>query len=143
MAEKFIRERKSNPPPLRNPRRSGHPENQDCLKGWATRPLFALKRLLMPSGPVPTGGPAVLRIRLAPLQGRSRNAVLRVNCAQGDVSRDRSVEGIRLSIEGDANDFSEEGSGRVMFLSIRPEVSASAKAPRQEKTQNADQPAKN
>src|SRR5215469_14252364 len=79
--------------------------------------LFVLKRLPMPQGPVPTGGLAVLRIRLLPLQGPSRNAVLQVNCALGDVPRERSVEGIRLSIEGNANDFSEEGSGRVMFLS--------------------------
>jgi hypothetical protein len=55
-----------------------------------------------------------------------------MNCALGDVPRERSVEGIRLSIEGDANDFSEEGSGRVMFLSIRPEVSAAVKTPQQE-----------
>jgi hypothetical protein len=113
-------------------------------QGWASGPArLALKRLPMRSGPAPTGGLAVLRIRLAPLQGRSRNAVLQVNCALGNVPRERSVQGIRLSIEGDANDFSEEGSGRVMFLSTRPEVSAAVKAPRQETTQNADQPAKN
>jgi len=99
-------------------------------QGWASGPAsLALKRLPMPSGPVPTGGLAVLRIRLSPLQGRSRNAVLQVNCALGDVPRERSVEGIRLSIEGDANDFSEEGSGRVMFLSIRREVREAVKAP--------------
>jgi hypothetical protein len=113
-------------------------------QGWASGPaLFALKRLPMPPGPLPTGGLAVLRIRLVPLQGRSRNAVLQVNCALGAVPRDQSVEGIRLSVEGDANDFSEEGSGRVMFLSMRPEVSAAVKTPRQETSQNADQPAKN
>jgi hypothetical protein len=113
-------------------------------QGWATGPaLFALKRLPMPSGPVPTGGLAVLRIRLLPLQGPSRNAVLQVNCALGDVPRERSVEGIRLSIEGNANDFSEEGSGRVMFLSTRPEVSAAVKAPSQETTQDAGEPPKN
>jgi hypothetical protein len=113
-------------------------------QGWATGPaLFALKRLPMPSGPVPTGGLAVLRIRLLPLQGPSRNAVLQVNCALGDVPRERSVEGIRLSIEGDANDFSEEGSGRVMFLLTRPEVSAAVKAHPQETTQDAGEPPKN
>jgi hypothetical protein len=101
-------------------------------QGWASGlTLLALKRLRMPSGPVPTGGLAVLRIRLTPLQGRSRNAVLQVNCALGDIPGERSVEGIRLSIEGDANDFSEEGSGRVMFLSTRPEVSIIAKTPPQ------------
>lgn len=113
-------------------------------QGWASGPaLFALKRFPMPPGPVPTGGLALLRIRLVPLQGRSRNAVLQVNCALGDVPRDRSVEGIRLSIEGDSNDFLEGGSGRVMFLSIRPEVGAAVKAPRQGTTLNADQPAEN
>ena len=113
-------------------------------QGWATGPaLFALKRLPMSSGPVPTGGLAVLRIRLLPLQGPSRNAVLQVNCALGDVPRERSVEGIRLSMEGNANDFSEEGSGRVMFLSTRPEVSAAVKASPQETTQDAGEPPKN
>jgi hypothetical protein len=122
----------------------GAAPNALSLQGQASAPaVFALKRLPMHSGPVPTGGLAVLRTRLAPLQGRSRNAVLQVNCALGDVPRERSVQGIRLSIEGDASDFSEEGSGRVMFLSIRPEVSAAVKAPRQETTQSADQPAKN
>jgi hypothetical protein len=115
-------------------------------QGWASDPaLFPLKRWRWPahSGPVPTGGLAVLRIRLLPLQGPSRNAVLQVNCALGDVPRERSVEGIRLSIEGNASDFSEEGSGRVMFLAMRPEVSAAVKVPAQETTQDAGEPPKN
>jgi hypothetical protein len=99
---------------------------------WASGPaLFALKRLPMPSGALPTGGLAVLRIRLLPLEGPSRNAVLQVNCALGDVPRERSVEGIRLSIEGNANDFSEEAGGRVTFFWTRPEVSVTAKTPLQ------------
>ena len=111
----------------------GAAPNARPRQGWASGPaLFALKRLPMPSGPVPTGGLAVLRIRLVPLQGPSRNAVLQVNCALGDVPRERSVEGIRLSLEANANDFSEAGSGRVMFLSTRPEVSAAVKTPQQE-----------
>jgi hypothetical protein len=111
----------------------GAAPNARPRQSWASSPaLFALKRLRMPSGPVPTGGLAVLRIRLFPLQGPSSNAVLQVNCALGDVPRERSVEGIRMSIEGNANDFSEEGSGRVMFLSTRPEVSAAVKTPQQE-----------
>jgi len=122
----------------------GAAANARARKGRASGPaLSALKRSPMHSGPVPTGGLAVLRIRLAPLQGRSRNAVLQVNCALGDVPRERSVEGIRLSIEGNANDFSEEGSGRVMFLSTRPDVSAAVKAPPQETTQDAGEPPKN
>ena len=112
-------------------------------QGWESGPAaLGSKGLRMHSGPVPTGGLAVLRIRLVPLQGPSRNAVLEVNCAMGDVPRERSLEGIRLSIEGNANDFSEEGSGRVMFLSTRPEASAAVMAPRQETVQNA-QPDKN
>jgi len=87
--------------------------------GWATgQPLYAVKRLPTPSGPVPTGGLAVLRIRLLPLQGPPRNAVLQVNSALGDVPRERSVEGIRLSFEGNANYFSEEAGGRALFLTI-------------------------
>jgi hypothetical protein len=66
-----------------------------------------------------------------------------MNCALGDVPRERSVEGIRLSIEGNANDFSEDGSGRVMFLSTRPEVSAAVKAPLQKTTHDAGEPPKN
>ena len=119
----------------------GAAPNARPRQGWASGPaLFALKRLPMPSGPVPTGGLAVLRIRLVPLQGRSRNAVLQVNCALGDVPRERSVEGLRLSIEGNANDFSEEGSGRVMFLLTRPEVSAAVKTPQQEPAPDSVEP---
>jgi len=118
--------------------------NARARQGRASGPaLLALKRLPVRSEPVPTGGLAVLRIRLAPLQGRSRNAVLQVNCALGDVPRERSVEGIRLSIEGNANDFLEEGSGRVMFLSTRPEASAAVKAPPQETIQDAGELPKN
>jgi hypothetical protein len=111
----------------------GAASNAQSRKGGASgAATFALKRSPVRLGPVPTGGLAVLRIRLSPLQGRSRNAVLQVNCALGDVPRERSVQGVRLSVEGDANDFSEEGSGRVMFLSIRPEGSAVVKAARNE-----------
>ena len=97
----------------------GAAPNALLRQGWASSPaLFALKRWrwLVPSGPMPPGGLAELRIRLLALQGPSRNAVLQVNCALGDVPRERSVEGIRLSMEGNASDFSEEGSGRVMFF---------------------------
>ena len=122
----------------------GAAPNAQSRQGGASGPaLSALKRSRVHSGPMPTGGLAVLRIRLAPLQGRSRNAVLQVNCALGDVPRERSVQGIRLSIEGDANDFSEEGSGRVMFLATRPEASAPVKIPPQEIPQDADEQPKN
>jgi hypothetical protein len=98
-------------------------------QGLAVGPArFGPKRLPRPSGPMPTGGLAVFRIRLLPMSGPSRTVVLQVNCALGDVPRERSVEGIRLSLENNGIEFSEEVSGRVMFLSARPEV----KAPRQD-----------
>ena len=99
-------------------------------QGWAPGPaLFLSKRFPMGSRPVPTGGLAVLRIRLLPLQGPSRNARLQVNCALGDVPRERSVEGIQLSMEGSASDFSEEVAGRVMFLSMPSEAGPHAEVP--------------
>jgi hypothetical protein len=48
------------------------------------------------------------------------------------VPHERSVEGIRLTLEKNGTDFSLEVSGRVMFLAMRPEVSAPAKMPQQE-----------
>ena len=95
-------------------------------------PLFGPKRLPMSSGPMPTGGLAIFRIRLLPMSGPSKTSVLQVNCALGNVPRERPVEGIRLTPERDGTEFSEEVSGRVMFLSMRPEVSAPAKIPGQD-----------
>ncbi len=93
---------------------------------------FGPKRLPIPSGPMPTGGLAVFRIRLLPMSGPSETAVLQVNCALGEVPRERSVEGIRLTLEKNGSEFSEEAGGRVMFLSVRHEVNAPTKTPRQE-----------
>ena len=95
-------------------------------------PPFSPSRAKMFSGPMPTGGLAVFRIRLLPTSGASRTAELQVNCALGDVPRERSVEGIRLSFEKNGSEFSEEVSGRVMFLSMRPEVGAPNKTPQEE-----------
>ena len=67
----------------------------------------------MLSRSVPTGGLAVLRIRLLPTPGSPRIAVLQINCALGDVPRERSVEGIRLALEGTNAEFSEEAGGRA------------------------------
>jgi len=86
-------------------------------------------RLKMPSVPMPTGGRAVFRVRLLTLSGAEKTGVLQVNCALGNVPQERSVEGTRLSLEGDRNDFSEEVGGRVIFLSMRPETSWTAKMP--------------
>jgi len=105
------------------------------------RAPFGPRRLPMFSGPMPTGGLAVFRIRLLPMQGPPTNAVLQVNCALGDVPRERSVEGVRLALERNNSEYSEEISGRVMFLSIRPEMSAPVKTPQEEKApENSEQP---
>jgi hypothetical protein len=93
---------------------------------------FGPKGLPISSSPMPTGGLAVFHIRLLPMSGTSRIAVLQVNCALGDVPRERSVEGIRLNFESKGSEFSEELTGRVMFLAMRPEVSTPAKSLQQE-----------
>ena len=85
---------------------------------------FGAKRLPMSFGPMPTGGLAVFHIRLLPLSGAGKKAVLQVNCALGDVPGERSVEGIRISLEVNNIDFAEEVSGRVLFLRTRLEVSS-------------------
>jgi hypothetical protein len=96
------------------------------------RPPLGPIPLPMSSGLIPTGGLAAFRIRLLPVWGPSRTAVLQVNCTLGNVPRERSTEGIRLTLEGSGTEFSVEAGGRVMFLAIRPEAGASAKAPQQE-----------
>lgn len=102
-------------------------------KGIALGPQpIGAKRLPMSSGPMPTGGLAAFRIRLLPMSGAAKTAVLQMNCALGDVPRERSVEGIRLVLEKSATEFLEEAGGRVMFLAMRPETSTPAKAPQQE-----------
>jgi hypothetical protein len=95
-------------------------------------PQFGPKNLKTLSGPKPTGGLAVLRIVLQPISGATKTAVLQMNCALGDVPRERSVEGIRLTFDNGSGEFSEEVGGRVMFLAMRPEVNAATKSPRQE-----------
>jgi hypothetical protein len=104
---------------------------------------FGPKRLPISSAPMPTGGLAVFRIRLLAMQGASKTAVLQVNCALGDVPRERSVEGIRLSLEKNGTEFSEEVSGRVMFLSMRPEVSTPIRTPTQEAAPDSAEPPSN
>ena len=87
----------------------------------ASGPLqFAPKRSTIFTGPIPTGGLAVFRILLLPMSGATRTAILQVNCALGKVPAERQIEGIRLSLERNGSEFSEEASGRVMFLSMRP-----------------------
>jgi len=107
------------------------------------RAPFGPRRLPMFSGPMPTGGLAEFRIRLLPMSGASTTAVLQVNCALGDVPRERSVEGIRLTFERNGSEFSEEISGRVMFLAMRPEASAPVKTPQQEPPPDSAEPPSN
>lgn len=91
-------------------------------------------------GPIPTGGLAVLRIRLFPLQGAPETAMLQINCALGNVPGQRSVEGIRVTLERNKMEYSEEIGGRVMFLAVRPAVSAPAN-PTQEQEEVAPEAA--
>jgi hypothetical protein len=103
-------------------------------------PQIGPKRLGMRSGPLPTGGLAIFRILLTPMSGTTKTALLQVNCALGDVPRERSVEGIRLNVERNGGEFSEEAGGRVMFLAVRPEMSM-VKTPQEQKAlENSPQP---
>jgi hypothetical protein len=99
-------------------------------EGRALRPPpFGPKRLPMFSGSMAAGGLAVLRIRLMPVSGLSKNATLQVNCALGKVPPEHQVEGIRLAFEGGGVEFDEEVSGRTLFLLTTPRASAAVKAP--------------
>jgi hypothetical protein len=106
-------------------------------------PQFGPRRLPMPLGPMPTGGLAVFHIRLLPVRGAPKIAVLQVNCAIGKVPREHQVEGIKLTFESNGSEFSEEVSGRAMFLSMRPEVSAPVKTPQQEPAPDSVEPPSN
>jgi hypothetical protein len=101
---------------------------------------FGPKHLPMAPGSMPTGGLAVFRIRLLPMSGASKTAVLQVNCALGKVPAERQIEGIRLSLERNGTEFPLEVSGRVMFLSMRPEVSAPVKSPQEEPAPDSAEP---
>jgi hypothetical protein len=92
-------------------------------------PPFSPKRFPIFSGCMAAGGRAVLRIRLLPVLGLAKNAMLQINCALGKVPPEHQVEGIRLAFEGGGVEFDEEISGRAMFLMTRPGASTAAKAP--------------
>jgi hypothetical protein len=83
-------------------------------------PQFGPKRLPMLAGPMPAGGLAVLRIRLLPMRGAPKTAMLQVNCALGKVPVEHQREGIRLAFEGGSSEFDEEVSGRTLFVLTRP-----------------------
>ena len=91
------------------------------------RPRMDPRPLPIRSGPMPTGGLGIFSILLMPLSGTTKPAVLQVNCALGDVPRERSVEGIRITLGRNNSEYSEEASGRVMFLALRPGLITPAK----------------
>jgi hypothetical protein len=82
-------------------------------------PQFGPRRMPMLSGSMPTGGLAVLRIRLLPMWGPSRTAVLQANCALGKVPDEHPTDGIRLTFDRGGGEFDQEPSGRTMFVSTR------------------------
>jgi hypothetical protein len=84
-------------------------------------PKIGFKRTPTYPGPLPTGGLGIFRILLMPVSGKTETAVMEVNCALGDVPHERSVEGIRIRLERNNFEYLEEVSGRVMFLTLRPE----------------------
>ena len=96
------------------------------------RPRMGPRPLPIRSGPMPTGGLGIFSILLMPLSGTTKPAVLQVNCALGDVPRERSVEGIRITLERSNSEYSEEASGRVMFLALRRGLITPAKMPEEE-----------
>ena len=93
----------------------------------------------MSVSPVPVGGLAVFRIRLLPASGMAMSAVLQVNCALADAPRDRSVDGIRLKLDTNPVEFSEELGGSVMFLVRPPQPTAPGKGKQQEPGPDATQ----
>ena len=86
-------------------------------------------RRQMVSGSMAAGGRAVIRIRLLPVRGEPKTAVLQVNCAIGEVPPEHQVEGISLAFEGGGAHYDEEISGRAMFILTSPGASAAANAP--------------
>jgi hypothetical protein len=92
-------------------------------------PQFGPRRMPMLSGPMPAGGLAVIRIRLLPMWGPSRSAVLQVNCALGKVPDEHPTEGIRLTFEGGGSEFDQEISGRTMFVLMKPGANPAQKKP--------------
>jgi hypothetical protein len=96
-----------------------------ALMKWgqaAGRPQFGPRRFKGSSAQIPSGGLAVFRIVLMPVSGATKSAALRVNCPLGVVPTDRSVGGIRITLEDGGLEYTEEPDGRVMFLVAMPET---------------------
>jgi hypothetical protein len=113
-----------------------------CGRAFGPRKLGP-KGLPVLSGAMPTGGLAVFRIRLLPMSGASRTAVLQANSALGRVPAERQTEGIRLTLERSGTEFSLEVSGRVMFLSMHPEVGAPVQKTQQDRAPDSSEPPSN
>ena len=45
--------------------------------------------------------------------------MVQMNCALGNVPNERSMDGIRLTMDKNGGNFSEEPGGPMMFLSMR------------------------
>jgi hypothetical protein len=102
------------------------------LRSCFVRPGFRSNLLPMSVSPVPVGGLAVFHIRLLPASGMPMSAVLQLNCALADAPRDRSADGIRLKLERNPTEFSEELGGSVMFLAIPPQLPTPVKGKQEE-----------
>lgn len=85
------------------------------------------KRPLIGSRAMPMGGLALLRVLFLSTTGATKTATLELNSALGDVPRERSIEGIRLSFGRSDAGFTEEAGARVLFLSIQTQVNGMSK----------------
>jgi hypothetical protein len=92
-----------------------YPQFRALPVGKIPPPLAAIMTL-----PVAAGGLAVIRIRLLPDAGTPADAVLRVNCAKGNVPPDASGDGVKLFLDGGSPVFDEQVRGRTLFLLRRP-----------------------
>jgi hypothetical protein len=95
------------------------------------------RQMPMLSGSMPAGDLAVMRIRLLPMWGPPKKAVMQVNCALGKVPEEQQTEGIRLTFEG-GGEFDQEISGRTIFVLTRQGASP---APKSATTGNETNPA--
>ena len=68
---------------------------------------------------MPAGGLALIRIRLLPLWGMPKTALLEVNCSLGNAPLEHQSEGIKLTLDGGGK-FDEHGTGRTLFVLRSP-----------------------
>ncbi|PYV39360.1 MAG: hypothetical protein DMG06_23315 [Acidobacteria bacterium] len=81
------------------------------------------------AGPMPTGGLALLRVRLWPDSGKPKEAFLQVNCAKGKVPENQQGDGVRLAIQEGGPKFDQKVSGRTVFMLRKPGLNLSPKRP--------------